>query len=726
MATYKGVGFDNTSGRIRTATSSDDIEFAAQITALDGAAVTGEVSSTTLSTTGDASIGGDLTVAGDIVSRGEVNLVVEDPFIDLGVGNSSTTAEAGGFTFSMNRNSGFTAETITAASIGVASPAVAPTLTSSTNPSQFATGDLLVLTGSDNNNGIFVVNGVSGATITLKGTGGVAIDGAVPFAQSNVETESGQTATAYKVDIKVLLVADGSANFTDAGGSTYAQGTIVETFQTNASEGDFTSNGDYTALGAGSVTLQSAYDNGQSITVDGDNLTIDDTTENTNDFDIGGTTAFANFNATAQAIQITTSGTSGADLALLFADDASSSAIIGYGVTPQLTVTNADVQISDDLTMNKATGGTQQITKSGSGAAGDDLVIQVTGNEDSSLILQSEGNGTDALKLATLTNSGSIDIDSAAAIDILAATTFSIDGTGASNVTATSGNLTVSTVTSGNLVLTSAADVDLTAAAELDIGAASSDIDITGALAINSGDTTNLTMDADADSTKTLTIQANNTNVGASAEAEIVIDADDRIKLQNAGTDKMTVGSSSVIFDTTIQASSTGGFKFGSGGNSVDTILDEDDMASDDVNALATQQSIKAYVDADGISNFLKIVELNVDESVAKGDLLALKVTGGDEGRVIKADADAIATCNVIGFALAAQGSVGSPVKIAQTGILGGFSGLTAGNKLFASTTAGGVTATAPSGSGDVVFQVGFATSASQIVIQPMFIMEIG
>ena len=31
---------------------------------------------------------------------------------------------------------------------------------------------------------------------------------------------------------------------------------------------------------------------------------------------------------------------------------------------------------------------------------------------------------------------------------------------------------------------------------------------------------------------------------------------------------------------------------------SIDTILDEDNMASDDANALATQQSIKAYVDA--------------------------------------------------------------------------------------------------------------------------------
>jgi hypothetical protein len=661
MATYKGVGFDNTSGRVRTATNTDDIEFAAQITATDGVSVTGEVSATTLTTTGDASIGGDLTVTGDIISRGEVNLVVEDPFIDLGVGNTTTTADAGGFTLSMNRDSGFTAETITAATAGVASPASAPTLTSSTNPSQFAAGDLLVLTGSDNNNGIFVVNGISGGTITLKGTGGSAISGAVPFAQNNVETETGQTATAYKVDLKVLLIADGSANFQSGSpAASYSKGTFLEAFAASATEGDFSPADSYSQVGGGAVSLQTAYSNGQSITVDSNNLAIDSDSAGTNDFDIGGTTTFANFNATASAMQFTTSGTGGADLALLIADNASSSAIIGYGSTPQLTVTNADVQISDDLVMNKASGGTQEISKDGSGAAGDDLEIRLTGNENSSLILESAGNGTDALKIQTITNGGSIQIDSDGGLDVF------------------------------------------------------------------SDDTTQLVMDADADATKSLTIQANNTNVGASAEAEIVMDADTRIKLQNAGNDKVTVGSTSVVFSAAIQADSTAGFKFGSGGNSVDTILDEDDMASDDVNALATQQSIKAYVDNDGISDFLKIVELNVDESVAKGDLLALKITGGNEGRVIKADADSIDTCNVIGFALAAQASVGSAVKIAQVGILGGFSGLTAGNKLFASTTAGGVTATAPSGAGDVIFQVGFAITATQIVIQPMFIMEIG
>ena len=100
MATYKGMGYDTSTGKYRTGTSSDDISFDAQVTATDGVAVTGALTTTTLTTTGDASIGGDLTVAGDIISRGTVDLVVQDNFIDLNAGNDSATALSSGFTFS--------------------------------------------------------------------------------------------------------------------------------------------------------------------------------------------------------------------------------------------------------------------------------------------------------------------------------------------------------------------------------------------------------------------------------------------------------------------------------------------------------------------------------------------------------------------------------------------------------------------------------------------------
>ncbi|MDA1316508.1 MAG: MerR family DNA-binding transcriptional regulator, partial [bacterium] len=69
------------------------------------------------------------------------------------------------------------------------------------------------------------------------------------------------------------------------------------------------------------------------------------------------------------------------------------------------------------------------------------------------------GDGTNDINIVNA--GGLIDIDSAT-LDILTSAGFSIDGTGASNVSATSGNLTVSTITSGDLLLTSADGVTIT------------------------------------------------------------------------------------------------------------------------------------------------------------------------------------------------------------------------------------------------------------------------
>jgi hypothetical protein len=724
MANYKGIGFDNTNGRIRTATSSDEVQFAAQVTAQDGLSVT----SGGAAIVGNSSITGNLSVTGTLISQDEQQVLVKDNFLDLNFGYVGTSYEQTGLTFNFkaitgkvrtidttSNNVNFTAGTSSNRAKVVADTA------SGIPADTYAINDLIQISGTTNgdNDGIYVVQkqDVAG-TLEIKSSTLSTPDAVnAKFALLNFTTEEEVTSTALTI-AKVDLMALRSSS---AGALESATGDA---------DGDFNT---YTAVGAGSTTLQNAYDNGQTIVVNSGDLAINDTSANTNDFQIGNTAGFANFNATAQAMLISATGTSGADLALLFANNASSSAVIGFGSTAQLTVTTSDIQASDDLVMNKASGGTQQVSKNGAGAAGDDLIVQVTGNQNSSLILQSEGSGTDALKLATLTNGGSIDIDSAAAIDILAATTFSIGGTGVSNVTATSGNLTVSTATSGNLVLTSAADVDLTAVGELDVGAGSADIDITGALtldsatmSIDSTDTTNLTMTANVASTKALTIAALNSSSDANGLGQLILNAKSNIKFQNGGTDKINLGAANVIVDTAIQASSTGGFKFGASGTSVNTILDQDTLSGDSATALATQQSIKAYVDSRGISNFVGYTTMVADETLAVGDIVAIKIAGSDQGRAIKANATASSNAtNVIGICIVG-GSATNTVTVAQFGVLGGYSSLTAGDKLYLNTNAGTFTSTAPSSAGEVVFQIGFASSATQIIIQPMFIMEVG
>ena len=81
------------------------------------------------------------------------------------------------------------------------------------------------------------------------------------------------------------------------------------------------------------------------------------------------------------------------------------------------------------------------------------------------------------------------------------------------------------------------------------------------------------------------------------------------------GVSKFTTTGSGVQVDGTLEFDGLSG----SGGVDVTTILDEDDMSSNSATALATQQSIKAYVDANG--GGIALTDLSVgSENTASGD----------------------------------------------------------------------------------------------------------
>lgn len=688
MATYKGIGFDNTSGKVRTGTASDDISFASQITATDGVAVTGLTSTTTLSTTGDASIGGDLSVVGDIISRGEVDLVIQDPVIDLGIGNTTTTAQAGGYSLTMNRNSGFTAETVIGATAGDAGAPSAPVLVMSSATS-FAIGDVLCYTGSaeGSNDGLYCVSAVSGANVTLEGVGGTAISGSMPFLQNQVTTiTSGNEAAgarAFKIDIYAQLVADGT-NFAQGGGAQFTKGTLIEKFQANAVKSDFTANGSYQAVGSAALTtsLQDAYNNGNSITTASSadidfnlasgNLAIDQGSvilggSNATNFTMDGGSFNAGGSTTLNDFAVQTNGNSGQDI-ILSESGASGSIAVAVNSGTVLEAKSGGLDLNTDISFGKASGSQQVLTKL-STTAGDDLKIALTGANNASIILDSAGTGNDAISLnasaggfdlaaatdskivvttgalevgtdtsgdltLSTTTAGAIVANSAEAIDLNAPSgaitadgaTVSIDATGNANLTATGGNLVVSTVTSGELDLTSAGLLDINAGANLDIdvtgtynmlstgtftiaGTGSSSITATsgdltlqnatsGGIVINSlgtadifsDDALTIQMDANDNSPIELQITANNAGTG---DAIVVIDADNVVKLTQNGTDKLIANANGINLGT---------------GVSVNTILDEDNLGSDSATALATQQSIKAYVDSQVSSSDLDFV----------------------------------------------------------------------------------------------------------------------
>jgi hypothetical protein len=232
---------------------------------LQRAAATDTIQLYDLKVDADITLGGDLTVGGDIISKGQQNIVVQDPILDLGMGNSTTTATAGGFTVSMNRASAFTAEDVTAFVAGVSATS-APTFTVSGGSTAFAAGDVVSITGADDgeNDGLYVVASVAAGVVTIKGTGGTAPSGSVPFAQTQFKSASGQTAKAYKVDLSVAIFATGTSAFKDPDGGSWPKGTFVTAYEANATESAFEANGSYDT--AAQTSLQEAYEVGNTIT----------------------------------------------------------------------------------------------------------------------------------------------------------------------------------------------------------------------------------------------------------------------------------------------------------------------------------------------------------------------------------------------------------------------------------------------------------------------------
>lgn len=107
-------------------------------------------------------------------------------------------------------------------------------------------------------------------------------------------------------------------------------------------------------------------------------------------------------------------------------------------------------------------------------------------------------------------------------------------------------------------------------------------------------------------------------------------------------------------------------------------------------------------------------------EAIAARDVLYISAADA----LSKALADNSSKSYAIGLATVAQGTVGQPVIPRVAGVLDGFSGLTAGNRYYLSAaTAGAITNTIPTGSGNTIVQVGYAKSTTKLQIQ---ILQLG
>jgi hypothetical protein len=108
-------------------------------------------------------------------------------------------------------------------------------------------------------------------------------------------------------------------------------------------------------------------------------------------------------------------------------------------------------------------------------------------------------------------------------------------------------------------------------------------------------------------------------------------------------------------------------------------------------------------------------LKVNSSVTILEGQLVGVN----SSGEAVLADKDAgDGPVFALGFAVRdAAGASGDYVTIASQGIVDGFTSLTPGARQFASGTAGGVTATRPTGAGDAIQAIGLAVASTKIAM---------
>lgn len=448
----------------------------------------------------DLSVAGNLSVAGDIISSGSQNIVTGDSFIDLNNGQSNVTAKAGGIAVNVLAATASTSILAFAAgSSGSADAAFA--LSIPTGASTYSVGDIIEISGCTDfpgNNGLFVVSevnngknadGTNNAGRTQVKVAGLnsAMPTNAPFAQNQFDAGAASSGVCKRVNLGVFAIADGA--IMAAGDSALSVGTFATAYAASAWVGAGAAPAGRNKLyyeSAQNVSLQEAYNVGPAIDMTAaiGAFDVEPAGGETVGFSIDGSSA-SNVSTTGADLTLSTitsgnlilgsAGNIDAD-AVAVTVDASSGISLDAAAASNFTVAGAA------LTLSTTSSGDIDIASAGDiDADAANVYIDATAGIGLNAAANSEFNVTNAnLNLKTLTSgtlaigsAGLLDIDAAAnldvdvtgTVDILSSGAFSIDGSGASNLSATSGDLTVSTITSGNLVLSAAVNIDADAVA---------------------------------------------------------------------------------------------------------------------------------------------------------------------------------------------------------------------------------------------------------------------
>jgi hypothetical protein len=200
-------------------------------------------------------------------------------------------------------------------------------------------------------------------------------------------------------------------------------------------------------------------------------------------------------------------------------------------------------------------------------------------------------------------------------------------------------------------------------------------------------------------------------------DATIVVDADIGVNVQAYDATIMVdadIGNTVQPFDATILKDADIGVNV--------QAYDADTTKNDVANTFSADQTFaNAILNPTPASDHLSsgiIAPMSCGETLVIGNLCYIK----SDGKMWKTDADAVATMPGIAIALAG-GAANASVSFLFYGFFRDDSyAWTVGADIYASGTAGALTATAPSGSGDIVQIVASATHADRIFFNPSLV----
>jgi len=437
----------------------------------------------------------------------------------------------------------------------------------------------------------------------------------------------------------------------------------------------------------------------------------------------GGAKAYLNTSAAATGIVWTELGfATGTDLQVAYDNFGGGPATVTLDATGDLSwlVTagsNWDIIWSDDngddfLKVDEtndaivlgSTGGTTERYVSFVGKVNTDIAFDGTAqaltNAAANVTVSTTGSGD-----VILTSAGAVDINSTGIVTV-DGTSFSIDGTVASNVSVTAANLTLSTIGTGDVLVTSADAVTVSG----------------DAITLDANNTNGFSIDGTAASNVSVT--SGNLTLSTLVGGDVIVTSIGAVNIDGGGTNGLV----------SIDAAGTGDITLTCANDALADIIFKAHNASnplqynDTVNvdlavggAFGTAGTTLSIV---GALNALDaaltagdvIASYTTGEPVTKGDLLYLNATTGTVGL---ADADAAGKTRPIGFANASA-LIAASVEVVLAGEVEinatAFVAADIGKAVFMDkTTPGQVVTTPPAIAGDTVLQVGVLSFANGV-----------